>query len=463
MGKILLVDDDRNLLKLIQIRLEAEGHEVVISETAREALRLGRRESFDLAVVDFRLDRSDGVELMAELTAEDPELPVIILTAYGTIRGAVEAMKKGAWGYLTKPFDDEEFLVQVQKALSKSRLSKEVERLRNLVQEKYGFDNILGRSDKMQQILDQSAQAAATDSVVLLMGESGTGKELMARALHVASRRKEGPFVAINCAAIPESLLESELFGYEPGAFTGADRSRKGLFSMAHRGTLFLDEISEMSLTMQAKVLRVLERMEFYPLGSGKMVKVDVRIIAATNRDLEEEVKRERFRQDLFYRIHVIPIKLPPLREKKEDIPILARHFLTRCSEKMKKNIAGFTPGALRKLISHDWPGNVRELENAIEGALAMATGKTITEDLILPAVPTNKEDSKRIPSLRSAKQDFEKNYLVQLLELTGGNVSKAANLAGKHRADLYELLRKRKLDPSNFRQSKVVTSDPKR
>jgi len=266
-------------------------------------------------------------------------------------------------GYLAKPFEDDEFLMQVHNALSKSRLSREVKRLRNLVQERYGFENILGKSEKMQRVLDQAAQAAATDSVVLLKGESGTGKELIARALHVAGPRREGPFVAVNCAAIPEALLESELFGYEPGAFTGADRSKKGFFALAHRGTLFLDEISEMALTMQAKVLRVLEGMEFYPLGAAKTVKVDVRIIAATNRDLDEEVKKERFRQDLFYRIHVIPIQLPPLRERKEDIPVLARHFLKQYSEKMKRDIEGFSPAALRKLLSHDWPGNVRELE----------------------------------------------------------------------------------------------------
>ncbi|MEW6670029.1 MAG: sigma-54 dependent transcriptional regulator [Thermodesulfobacteriota bacterium] len=450
MGKILVVDDDRNLLKLIRLRLEAEGHEVATVGQAEGALQLGRREPFDLAVVDYKLEGVDGVELMEGLLREDPELPVIILTAYGTIRGAVEAMKRGAWGYLAKPFEDDEFLMQVHNALSKSRLSREVKRLRNLVQERYGFENILGKSERMQRVLDQAAQAAATDSVVLLKGESGTGKELIARALHVAGSRREGPFVAVNCAAIPETLLESELFGYEPGAFTGADRSKKGFFALAHRGTLFLDEISEMALTMQAKVLRVLEGMEFYPLGSAKTVKVDVRIIAATNRDLEEEVKKEHFRQDLFYRIHVIPIQLPPLRERKEDIPVLARHFLKQYSEKMKRDIEGFSPAALRKLLSHDWPGNVRELENAVEGAVAMCTAKVITDDLLLP---TRDADGKGLRSLKEAKQDFERDYLVQLVELTGGNVSQAAKLSGKHRADLYELLRKHNLDPGQFRK----------
>jgi two-component system response regulator GlrR len=306
----------------------------------------------------------------------------------------------------------------------------------------------------MLRVLDQVSQAAKSDAVVFIKGESGTGKELVAKSLHVAGSRKNGPFVAINCAAIPETLLESELFGYETGAFTGADRSKQGLFARAHRGTLFLDEISEMSLTMQAKILRVLENMEFYPLGSGKTVRVDARVITASNRDLEEEVRKGRFRNDLFYRIHVITIELPPLRERKSDIPLLARYFLKKLATKMNKDVVAFSPSALQKLMSHDWPGNVRELENTIESAVAMTVRNIIADELILPSKTSLPGPLKHF---KDAKQDFERDYLLQLIELTRGNVSQAAKLAGKHRADLYELLKKYDLDPASFRDKEPV------
>jgi two-component system response regulator GlrR len=282
-----------------------------------------------------------------------------------------------------------------------------------------------------------------------MCGESGTGKELIAKNLHLASPRRDGPFVPINCAAIPETLLESELFGYEKGAFTGASKAKKGLFVQAHKGTFFLDEISEMSLSMQAKLLRVLEEGEFYPLGGGKPAKVDVRVVAASNKNLEEEVDKGHFRKDLFYRINVIRIALPPLRERKEDIPPLVKHFLKKISRKMRKEIAGFSPNALRKMIHYHWPGNVRELENTIESAVAMSLKNVITQDLILQTQPLEEEGLK---SFKEAKLDFEKTYLTQLIEFTQGNVTQAARLAGKHRADLYELFKKHNLDPAAFR-----------
>jgi two-component system response regulator GlrR len=297
--------------------------------------------------------------------------------------------------------------------------------------------------------MEQVAQAAKTDSNIYVYGESGTGKELIAKNLHIASSRKDGPFLAINCAAIPETLLESELFGYEKGAFTGATRSKKGFFVLAHKGTLLLDEISEMSSAMQAKLLRVLETMEFHPLGSEKAVKVDVRIIVASNKNLEEEVDKGTFRKDLFYRIYVIPIKLPPLREKKEDILLLAEYFLQKCTKKMKKDMKGFSESASQKLMLYHWPGNVRELENTIERAVAMSIKDVITEDLILP---TQEMEKKGLQPLKNAKEDFEKDYLVQLIGLTQGNVTQAAKLAGKYRADLYELLKKYNLKPTDFR-----------
>lgn len=448
--KILVVDDDENILKIIRMKLEAEGYEAITAMSMEEAARKSGEESFDLALLDYRLGGDSGLALMEEILRLHPQMPVIILTAYGSIEGAVEAMKKGAYGYLTKPLDLDELVLQIKRCFEKRRLSEEVHRLKSLVGESYGFENIIGHSEAMKKVLSQVVQAAGVDSFVYISGESGTGKELIAKSLHLASSRKDAPFVAINCAAIPENLLESELFGYEKGAFTGARSSRKGLFEQAHRGTFFLDEVSEMSLAMQAKLLRVLGEMSFYPLGGKGVVKVDVRIIAASNKDLEKEVTEGRFREDLFYRIHVIRIWIPPLRERKEDIPLLAGHFLSKNLKRSKRNIRGFSPAAIQKLLLHDWPGNVRELENSIESAVAMTTGERITEEFILPG---KNSDPETVKSFREARDEFEKKYLTQLIGVTEGNVSLAAKLAGKYRADLYDLLRRYDLDPEAFRR----------
>jgi len=429
MDKILVVDDDRNLLKVIKLRLEAENYQVDTATDAETAMAKARNEGFDLALVDLKLIGRNGIELMGDLHQFDPELPIIILTAHGTIKSAVEAMSKGAFSYLTKPFDYQEFLLQTQKCLEKRKLSREVKKLRNIVEEKYGFDNLIGKSRKMKRVLMQVAQAAKTDSAVYITGESGTGKELIARNLQLASSRAEGPFIAINCAAIPENLLESELFGYRKGAFTDAHQNKKGLFAQAHGGTFFLDEISEMSLNMQAKLLRVVEEKTVQPIGARTPVKVDARILAASNKNLEEEVQKGKFREDLFYRIHVIVIHLPPLRERKEDIPLLAGHFLDKYSRQVGKKISGFSPSASRKLLHHHWPGNVRELENSVESAVAMADENVITEDLILQMHPSADEGLK---PLKDAKNDFEKDYLIQLISITRGNITEAAKLAGK-------------------------------
>lgn len=302
----------------------------------------------------------------------------------------------------------------------------------------------------MQRVLAQVSLIARTDSTVYIHGESGTGKELIARAIHLGSGRKEGPFVAINCAAIPENLLESELFGYEKGAFTGAVQSTKGLFTQAHEGTLFLDEIGDMPLSLQSKILRVLQDRQVYPLGGKKPVDVDVRIIVATNKDLQKEVEMKNFRQDLFYRVHVIPVNLPPLRDKKEDIPFLVEHFLEKLNQKMKKKVKGITPQAIQKLMLHDWPGNIRELENAIEFAMAMTQNNIISEDLILQ---TTIQSPDKFKPLREAKSEFEQEYLSNLLQLTQGNVSKASELAGKYRADFYQLLKKYDLKPEEYKK----------
>ncbi len=450
MDKILVVDDDRSILKVIKLRLEAENYRVVTATGAEDALAKAGDEGFDLSLLDLKLIGRNGIELMGDLHKLDPEMPIIILTAHGTIKSAVEAMSKGAFSYLTKPFDYQELLLQTQKSLEKRKLSIEVKRLQNIVEEKYGFDNLIGKSGRMKKVLMQVAQAAKTDSVVYINGESGTGKELIARNLHLASARGDGQFVAINCAAIPENLLESELFGYQKGAFTGAHQNKKGLFAQAHGGTFFLDEISEMSMNMQAKLLRVLEEKAVHPIGARTTVKVDARILAASNKNLEEEVKAGKFREDLFYRIYVILIYLPPLRERKEDIPLLAAHFLGKYSKQAGKNITGFSSAASQKLLQHHWPGNVRELENTIEAAVVMGDKDVITEDLILQ---TQQFADEGLKFLKDAKMDFEKNYLIQLITLTKGNVTEAAKLAGKYRADLYELLKKYDLNPADFRK----------
>ena len=450
MDKILVLDDDQNLLKVIKMRLEASGYRVATSIRAEKALETAKEEGIDLALVDLKLAGKNGIEVMQELHQIDPQMPIIILTAYGTIKTAVEAMKRGAYSYLSKPYDYHDLLLQIKNGLERSRLSKEVLRLRNMVEGRYGFENVIGKSEKMKQVLAQLRQAAESESGVYIEGESGTGKGLIAKALHFASSRKDGPFIVINCATIPENLLESELFGYEKGAFTGAARRKKGLFLQADKGTILLDEISEMPLFMQAKLLRVLEEKEFYPLGGEEPVKVDTRLIAASNKKMKEEVKKGCFREDLFYRIYVIPIELPPLRERKGDIPLLAEHCLKKITKDNKKEIKGFSRGVLQKLMLHSWPGNVRELENTIECAVAMATQDVITEDLILP---TQTSDGDRLRPLRKAKKRFERNYIIQLMELTQGNISRAAKLAGKYRADFYDLLRKYNLNPQDFRK----------
>jgi two-component system response regulator GlrR len=387
---------------------------------------------------------------MQDLHQIHPEMPVIILTAYGTIKSAVAAIKKGAYSYLTKPFDHEELLLQTRNSLERSRLTKEVKNLKKIVKERYGFENIITKSEKMETVLDQVAHAAESDANVFIEGESGTGKELIARTLHLASSRKEGPFVAINCAAIPETLLESELFGYQKGAFTDAARNKKGLFLQAHQGTFFLDEISEMALSMQAKFLRVLQEKEFYPIGAQKTINVDTRFIASSNRNLEAEVKKGAFREDLFYRIHVIVIQLPPLRRRKDDIPLLANYFLNKYARETQKDITGFTPSAIQRLMLHNWPGNVRELENTVECAVALASQNIISDDAILP---DHNAPEGGLQSLKDAKENFEKNYLIQLIELTCGNVSQAAKLAGKYRADLYQLLKKYDIKAADYRR----------
>ncbi len=466
-GKILVVDDDKNLLELASSRLKAADYEVVTALQGEEAVEAVKNGGFDLAIVDMRLADQDGMALMEQLHAISPLMPVIILTGHASIESAVAAMQKGAYTYLTKPFDSRALIWQIARALENCKLASENQRLKGLLKEKYDFANIVAKSEKMQRVLETVSRIADTESTVYIQGESGTGKELIAKAIHLASGRKDKPFVAINCAALPETLLESELFGHEKGAFTGAIRSTKGLFTQAHEGTIFLDEIGDMPLSIQVKLLRALEERQFYPIGSEKTVQVDVRVIVATKKELEEEVKKGTFREDLFYRIHVIPIRLPPLKERKEDIPHLVDHLLKKISEQMKKEIRGISPQAMQKLMLHDWPGNVRELENALEYAVAMTQQDVIADDFILQTKVPSTNGSQdlglrsemapvqsSLKSLKEARAEFEKAYLVRLLGLCEGKVTKAAEIAGKYRADFYDLLKKHNIKLHDFKRA---------
>ncbi|MCP4343802.1 MAG: sigma-54-dependent Fis family transcriptional regulator [Desulfobulbaceae bacterium] len=446
--KILIVDDDINLLDLIHMRLEAAGYDVTAVDHESKAQEVGTEEIFDVAVIDLQLVAQDGILLMEELHLIQPEMQVIILTAHGSIESAVEAMERGAFTYLTKPFDSRELILQIERGKEKCRLTGEISRLKELLDERFNFANIIAKSEPMRRILDEVARFSKTDSNVAIYGASGTGKELIAKAIHSTSKRKDLPFLAINCAAIPESLLESELFGYEKGAFTGAEKNSKGLFSRADQGTIFLDEIGDMYLSIQAKLLRVLQERTFVPLGSEKPVVVDVRVIVATNKDLKEEVKKGNFREDLFYRVHVIPVELPLLKDRKEDIPPLVEHFIKKYAGLMDKKVKAITPEAMRKIMLHDWPGNVRELENTIEYAIVMTNSDTLRDELILQT----KDEQQELLTLQEARGRFEKKYLRNLLQITGGNVSKASELAGKYRADLYNLMKKHGISPHDFK-----------
>lgn len=444
--QVLVVDDDEGLLHLLKMRLSAMGLQVTSCTTGQDALAAARRAIFDIAITDLRLRGENGLDVTEELLRIHPGLPVIILTAHGSIPNAVEAMQRGAFGYLTKPFDDKELKATIEKALSQQRMSREIQRLKSLVKELYGLENVIARSPAMQRLFQQVAQVADSDATILLGGETGTGKEVLARVIHTNSRRSKGPFVALNCAAIPETLFESELFGHVRGAFTSAHGSKRGLFQSANGGTLFLDEIADMPLSMQVKLLRAVQEREVREVGSELATKLDVRILAATNRDLAEAVKAGNFRNDLFYRISVVPLQVPPLRDRRDDIPLLAQHFLKLSAQRINKDVRGFTPAAMQRLMVYTWPGNVRELENAIEKAVVMSRQDMVTPDLLPTSGLTQEVPLK---PLTEAKEEFEKAYLKNLLQLTGGNISRAAQFAGRYRADFYKMLRKYGLHPS--------------
>ena len=376
--RILVADDEQSMREFLDIMLKKEGYKVSLASNGEEVLKLIDKDLFDLILLDIRMPKLDGIGVLKKIKTASPETIVIMITAYASADTAIKAMKEGAYDYITKPFKVDEIKLIIKNALEKKNLQKENLLLKQVVRDRYRFGSIIGQSSKMLALYDLLEKIAPTKTNILITGESGTGKELAAKAIHYNSSRKDKPFVTLNCGAIPESLIESELFGHMKGAFTDAITTKKGLFEMADEGTIFLDEISELPLLMQVKLLRVLQDKEFKRVGGTDDIRVDVRIISATNKDLEEGVKEKRFREDLFYRLNVIQIKMPPLRDRKEDIPILAAHFLKKFSEELNKNILKISPEALTMLLNYEYPGNVRELQNIIERAVALGKRKRV-------------------------------------------------------------------------------------
>jgi two-component system response regulator GlrR len=439
-GRILLVDDDPGLLRLLSIRLRAEGYDVEAVESAERALGIVGQYAPDLVITDLRMDRMDGIGLLKELQTRSPGLRVIIITAHGTIPDAVAATQSGAFGFLTKPVDKEELKALVEKALV---VSGSVE-----VDEDWAAE-IITRNQDMKEILNQAKMVAETDARVLINGESGTGKELLAQAIHKASPRADKPFVAINCSAMAEDLLESELFGHEKGAFTGATRAHEGLFQAADGGSLLLDEIGDMPMRLQVKLLRVLQENQVRPVGSTEAIDVDVRVISATHRDLQELMTAGTFREDLYYRLNVVNIKIPTLNERREDIPLLVAHFLSRIARESDMERKVYAPEALEMLVKAEWPGNVRQLYNVIRQNVALSRSPVISAELVQQTLG---EQAGQLLSFSDARDEFTRNYLSQILQITQGNVSQAARLAKRNRTDFYKLLARHDLNPEQFK-----------
>jgi two-component system, NtrC family, response regulator GlrR len=441
-ARVLLVDDDKDLLQLIAMRLTAAGYAVTAVESGEAALAALAVSRPQVVVTDLRMQGMDGMALFDAIHRDSPSMPVLILTAHGTIPEAVSATRRGVFSFLTKPFEPKVLLDTVAEAmrLSSPPASGELESWRA---------ELITRSSAMEDLLSQARRVAASDASVCIFGASGTGKELLARAIHRASPRAEAPFVAVNCGAIPEGLLESELFGHKKGSFTGAVSDRRGLFQAAQGGTLFLDEIGDMPLPLQVKLLRALEERKIRPVGAHEQYDVDVRVIAATHRKLEERIASGEFREDLYYRLNVVKLYIPTLAERREDIPLLANHFLTRLAERYRRGRLAFSPEAMQLLVSASWPGNVRQLLNVIEQAVALAATEVIPESLVRQALDAG--DTALTP-LDEARRAFERDYLVRILKITGGNVTKAARLAGRNRTEFYRLLERHSLEPGMFK-----------
>ncbi len=439
-ARLLLVDDDPGLLKLLGMRLVSEGYSVLTAESGPEALRTLSRDKVDLVVSDLRMDEMDGLQLFSEIQKVQPGMPVIILTAHGSIPDAVAATQQGVFSFLTKPVDKDALYKAIDDALEQSAPTTD-ERWRQA---------IVTRSPLMERLLEQAGMVAQSDVSVLINGQSGTGKEIVAQAIHNASPRRDKPFVAINCGALPEQLLESELFGHARGAFTGAVSNREGLFQAAEGGTLFLDEIGDMPVALQVKLLRVLQERKVRPLGSNRDIDIDVRIISATHRDLPKAMARGEFREDLFYRLNVVNLKIPPLAERTEDIPLLANHLLRQSAERHKPFVRAFSTDAMKRLMTASWPGNVRQLVNVIEQCVALTSSPVISDALVEQAL---EGENTALPTFVEARNQFELNYLRKLLQITKGNVTHAARMAGRNRTEFYKLLSRHELDANDFKE----------
>jgi two-component system response regulator GlrR len=442
-ARVLLVDDDADLLRLVSIRLQSAGFDVTTADSAERALAMVSASAPQVVVTDLRMSGMDGMALFEQIHRQNPMLPVIILTAHGSIPEAVAATQRGVFGYLTKPFDGRELVAQVTRAAQVSAPAA------NDASVEDWRSGIVTRNAGFEATLTRAKLVAAGDASVLIRGESGTGKELLAQAIHRASPRRDAPFLAINCAAIPEALLESELFGHLKGAFTGAGRDHEGLLQAAHGGTVFLDEIGDMPLPLQVKLLRVLQDRTVRPVGSTQSLPVDVRIVSATHRDLEAAIRDGHFRDDLYYRLNVVTLNLPALRERREDVPLLAAHFLAELARRYGKTVNAFSADALQLLVRYDWPGNVRELVNVVEQVVALTTSPVISTALVEDAL---RMGTAELDSFEQARGQFERDYLSRLLKMTNGNVTHAARLAKRNRTEFYKLLHRHSLDPSLFK-----------
>ena len=437
---LLLVDDDPGLLKLLGMRLVSEGYSVVTAESGQEGLKVLGREKIDLVISDLRMDEMDGLQLFSEIQKGHPGMPVIILTAHGSIPDAVAATQQGVFSFLTKPVDKDALYKAIDEALEQ----------RSPATDEAWRQAIVTRSPLMLRLLEQAGMVAQSDVSVLINGQSGTGKEIVAQAIHNASPRHDKPFVAINCGALPEQLLESELFGHARGAFTGAVSNREGLFQAAEGGTLFLDEIGDMPVALQVKLLRVLQERKVRPLGSNRDIEINVRIISATHRDLPKAMARGEFREDLFYRLNVVNLKIPPLSERTEDIPLLANHLLRQSADRHKPFVRAFSSDAMKRLMAAKWPGNVRQLVNVIEQCVALTSSPVIGDALVEQAL---EGENTALPTFVEARNQFELNYLRKLLQITKGNVTHAARMAGRNRTEFYKLLSRHELDANDFKE----------
>ncbi|HDT4956419.1 TPA: two-component system response regulator GlrR [Enterobacter kobei] len=437
---LLLVDDDPGLLKLLGMRLVSEGYSVVTAESGQEGLKVLSREKIDLVISDLRMDEMDGLQLFAEIQKQQPGMPVIILTAHGSIPDAVAATQQGVFSFLTKPVDKDALYKAIDSALEHAAPSGD----------DVWRESIVTRSPIMLRLLEQARMVAQSDVSVLINGQSGTGKEILAQAIHNASPRSKNVFIAINCGALPEQLLESELFGHARGAFTGAVSSREGLFQAAEGGTLFLDEIGDMPAPLQVKLLRVLQERKVRPLGSNRDIDINVRIISATHRDLPKVMARNEFREDLYYRLNVVNLKIPALAERAEDIPLLANHLLRQAADRHKPFVRAFSTDAMKRLMAASWPGNVRQLVNVIEQCVALTSSPVISDALVEQAL---EGENTALPTFAEARNQFELNYLRKLLQITKGNVTHAARMAGRNRTEFYKLLSRHELEANDFKE----------